>query len=278
MISGHTTVAAVIGDPVRHSLSPVLHNAAFAAAGLDWVYVALPVPSGAAAEAVAAMRTLGLGGLSVTMPHKDAVVAVADERSDAVEALGAANCLVRFDDGRIRAENTDGAGFLAGLSADAGYGVQGRRVVVLGAGGAARAVVQACAAAGADEVVVVNRSADRAAVAAELAGRHGRVGAAGDVRAADLVVNATSVGMGADTAMPCDPALLRPGQVAVDLVYEPQETAWLAALRAAGIEAHNGVSMLIGQAAVAFRHWTGIDASVAAMRSALETHSQNKSL
>lgn len=274
MISGHTTVAAVIGDPVRHSLSPALHNAAFAATGLDWVYVALPVPSGAAADAVAAMRTLGLGGLSVTMPHKDAVVAAADECSDAVEALGAANCLVRLADGRIRAENTDGAGFLAGLEADAGLAVDGRRVVVLGAGGAARAVVQACGAAGARAVVVVNRSADRAATAAALA-QVGEVGTADDVAAADVVVNATSVGMGGDTAMPCDPALLHTGQVAVDLVYEPRETAWLAALRTAGVEAHNGVSMLLGQAAVAFTHWTGVDAPIAAMRSALETHAQN---
>ena len=111
MITGRTTVAAVIGDPVGHSLSPALHNAAFAATGLDWVFVALPVPTGDGAAAVDAMRTLRLGGMSVTMPHKDAVAAAADVRSEAVAALGAANCLVRLDDGRIRAENTDGPGF-----------------------------------------------------------------------------------------------------------------------------------------------------------------------
>lgn len=266
MITGHTTVAAVIGDPVGHSLSPALHNAAFAATGLDWVFVALPVPAGDGAAAVDAMRTLRLGGMSVTMPHKDAVAAAADERSEAVVALGAANCLVRLDDGRIRAENTDGAGFLAGLRADAGCEVRDRRVVVLGAGGAARAVVHACATAGAHTVVVVNRSAERAAAAAALGGPTGRVGAMGDVADADLVVNATSVGMAGDPAMPCDPSLLGPGQVVVDLVYEPMETSWLTAVRAAGVTAHNGVSMLIGQAAVAFTLWTGRDAPVAAMR------------
>lgn len=270
MISGQTTVAAVIGDPVAHSLSPALHNAAFEAAGLDWVYVALPVPAGRAAAAVDAMRTMGLGGLSVTMPHKDEVAAAADERSDAVEALGAANCLVPLSDGRVRAENTDGAGFLAGLRDDADFTVDGRRVAVIGAGGAARAVIQACASAGASAITVVNRTADRAAAAAALGGPVARVGEAADVATADLVVNATSIGMGADRSMPCAPEVLHGGQLVVDLVYEPIETAWLAAARNAGIEAHGGLSMLVGQAAAAFTLWTGMDAPVAAMRRAVE--------
>ncbi|MEQ8839682.1 MAG: shikimate dehydrogenase [Acidimicrobiales bacterium] len=270
MISGHTTVAAVIGDPVHHSLSPAIHNAAFAATGLDWVYIALPVADGKGAAAVDAMRALGLGGLSVTMPHKDVVAVAADERSDAVVALGAANCLVALGDGRVRAENTDGAGFLAGLRDDADLDVDGRRVLVLGAGGAARAVIHSCAQAGAAEVVVVNRNADRAAIAAGLAGPVGRVGDAADIGGADLVVNATSVGMGDDRALPCDPGLLHPGQTVVDLVYDPIETAWLASARAAGIDAHNGVSMLIHQAAVAFTLWTGVEAPIPAMRAVVE--------
>jgi len=270
MIGGHTTVAAVIGDPVRHSLSPAIHNAAFAAVGLDWVYVALPVGAGDAAAAVDAMRTLGLGGMSVTMPHKDGVAAAADERSDAVEALGAANCLVRVDDGRVRAENTDGVGFLAGLEADAGFDVGGRRVVVLGAGGAARAVVHACAVGGVSAVTVVNRTGPRAAAAAALAGSVGRVGEAADVANADLVVNATSVGMSGDRSMPCDPALLGAGQLVVDLVYEPVETPWLCALRGSGVDVHNGLSMLVGQAAAAFTLWTGVEAPITTMREVVD--------
>ncbi len=273
MIGGQTTVAAVIGDPVRHSLSPALHNAAFAAAGLDWVYVALPVGAGNAAAAVEAMRTLGFGGLSVTMPHKDAVAEAADECSDAVAALGAANCLVSLGGGRVRAENTDGAGFLAGLRDDAGLSVKGKRVAVLGAGGAARAVVHACADAGATSVSIINRSADRAAIAAGLAGAVGAVATTVDISAADLVVNATSVGMGDDRSLPCDPALLHTGQIVVDLIYNPLETAWLAAARTAGIEAHNGLSMLIHQAAIAFTLWTGSDAPVSAMRAVVENKS-----
>ncbi|MFT5204322.1 MAG: shikimate dehydrogenase [Candidatus Aldehydirespiratoraceae bacterium] len=266
MITGHTRIAAVIGDPVAHSLSPALHNAAFAAAGLDWVYVALPVPAGTGAEAVAAMRTLGLGGLSVTMPHKDAAAAAADERSAAVNALGAANCLVPLADGRIRAENTDGAGFLAGLRDDADFDVAGKQIAVIGAGGAARAVVQACGAAGAAGVLVVNRTPERAVATAELAGRVGRVGQEADLATADVVVNATSVGMGDDRSMPCDPSVLHGAQIVVDLIYNPIETAWLAAAREAGLEAYGGLSMLLHQAAISFTHWTGVAAPVDAMR------------
>jgi len=261
----------VIGDPVTHSLSPVLHNAAFAALGLDWVSVPFPVAAGRGNQAADAMRTLGLAGLSVTTPHKDAVAQAADEVTDAVEALGAANCLVRLADGRIRAENTDGNGFLAGLSADASVTVHSRTVAVLGAGGAARAIVRACAQAGASQVLVVNRTAQRAEACARLAGSVGAVGGPADVGDADIVVNATTVGMGAEGGLPCDPTLLHRGQTVVDIVYNPLETPWLAAARAAGIDAFNGLAMLVHQAAVAIPHWTGRPAPVAAMTSALRT-------
>lgn len=273
-ISAGTTVAGVIGDPVGHSLSPAIHNAAFAAVGLDWVYVGLPVAAGTGAAAVDAMRTLGLGGLSVTMPHKFDVAAAADERSTAVEALGAANCLVPTGGGRVRAENTDGAGFLAGLADDADLTVGGMSVAVLGAGGVARAVVEACGAAGAGAVLVVNRTAAKAVSCAALAGSVGRVAEASDVATADVVVNATSLGMGGDPAMPCDPSLLHGGQVVVDLVYDPITTPWLAAARDAGVEAHGGLSMLIHQAAVAFTLWTGVEAPLEAMRAAVQRNLQ----
>lgn len=267
-------VAAVIGDPVRHSRSPAIHNAAFAAAGIDWVFTAFEVPAGRGAEALEAMRVLGLAGMSVTMPLKAEVAAAADTADAEVEILGAANCIVPRDDGRLHAANTDAAGFLAGLRADAGLSPEGLRVALLGGGGAARAVAWGLAAAGAADVAVINRTGSRAEAAASIAnaashsGRSGRAAAMDDIAAADLVVNATSVGMGSDASMPCDPALLRPGQVAVDLVYEPIETAWLAALRHQGVEAHNGLSMLVYQAAAAFELWTGIEAPVEAMRQA----------
>ena len=270
-VSGATRVAGVIGDPVSHSLSPILHNAAFAALGLDWVSVPFPVVATKGAQALESMRTLGLAGLSVTTPHKDAVAQAADEVSDAVEALGAANCLVLLANGRIRAENTDGDGFLRGLQADAGVTVQGRTVAVLGAGGAARAIVRACAVAGAARVSVVNRTAQRAEICARLAGPVGAVAGPADIGDADIVVNATTVGMGTDRGLPCDPTLLHRGQTVVDIVYNPLETPWLAATRAAKIDSFNGLAMLVHQAAVAVGHWTGRPAPVEAMTSALRT-------
>ena len=267
-------VAAVIGDPVRHSRSPAIHNAAFAVAGIDWVFTAFEVPAGKGAEALDAMRVLGLAGMSVTMPLKAEVAAAADEVDEEVEVLAAANCMVPLGDGRLRAANTDAAGFVAGLQADAGLSADGLRVVLMGGGGAARAVAWGLAAAGAADVAVINRTQAKAQTAAAAAnaagrtGRSGRVGTMDDIAGADVVVNATSVGMGADPSMPCDPSLLRPGQVAVDLVYEPTETAWLAALRQRGVEAHNGLSMLAYQAAAAFELWTGAEAPVEVMRQA----------
>ncbi len=258
-VTGATRVAAVIGSPVRHSLSPTLLNAAFRASGLDWVYVAFEVPEGAGGAAVAAMRTLGLGGLSVTMPHKAAAWEAVDERTPTAEALGAVNC-VFVRDGRLVGDNTDGPGFVDALVRDEGVALAGRRCVLLGAGGAGRAVARALGEADVAEVVVVNRSPDPARRAAELAGRPGRVGEVGDVAAADIVVNATSLGMAGGAgagASPIDPDLLRAGQVVVDLVYHPAETPLLAAARARGAVAVNGVGMLVHQAAHAFARWTG---------------------
>ena len=269
-VSGATRVTGVIGDPVTHSLSPALHNAAYAALGLDWVSVPFPVSAGKGSEAVAAMRTLGLVGLSVTTPHKDAVAQTADSVSDAVAALGAANCLVASADGRVRAENTDGDGFLGGLLEDADTTVREKTVVVLGAGGAARAISVACADAGAAGVLVVNRTVQRAEVCAGLAGSVGVVAQQADIPSADIVVNATTVGMAPDSAMPCDPALLHRGQIVVDIVYNPSETVWLAAARASGIRSYNGLSMLVHQAGFAITHWTGQPAPIDAMRSALK--------
>lgn len=264
MLSGHTRVAAVIGHPVRHSLSPAIHNAAFAALGLDWAYLAFEVAPGDGGAAVAAVRTLGLGGLSVTMPHKDAAARAVDRCTDAAAALGAVNCVVPLADGTLLGENTDGAGFVDALAADLDLTPDGRRCVVLGAGGAARAVVRALAGAGAAEVVVVNRTAERAAAAVALAPGVSRVGVPAAVGEADLVVNATSVGMDG-TASPLPAGAVGAGQVVVDLIYHPAETPLLVDAAAAGARVANGLGMLVHQAAHAFRLWTGEAAPVAVM-------------
>lgn len=270
-ITGATRTAAVIGWPARHSLSPTILNAAFAAAGADWVYLAFEVPEGRAAEAVAAMRTLGLGGLSVTMPHKAAVHDAVDDRTPVAADLGAVNCVFWRGD-RLVGDNTDGDGFLDALRHDHGIEVAGRRCVLVGAGGAGRAVARALGAAGAAEVAVVNRSPGPAARAAALAGPAGRVAVPADVGAADVVVNATPLGM-AGTGdqpgpLPVDPQALGPRQVVVDLVYHPVETPLLAAARRRGATAVDGVGMLVHQAARAFGRWTGEPAPVDAMAAA----------
>ncbi|MCB1014164.1 MAG: shikimate dehydrogenase [Acidimicrobiales bacterium] len=267
MLSGATRLAAVIGHPVAHSLSPDIHNAAFAATGLDWAYLAFDVAPGDTRAALDAVRALGLGGLSVTMPHKEAVARLVDRCSPDAEALAAVNCVVPGADGELVGENTDGPGLLDALSADHGFTPEGRRCLVVGAGGAARAVVRALAGAGAREVLVVNRTPERAAAALALAGPAGRaapVEAAADV---DLVVNATPVGM--DTpGTPLPGVRFSAGQLVVDLVYHPAETPLLAGAAADGATAANGLGMLVHQAARAFTRWTGVAAPVAAMAAA----------
>ncbi len=269
-ITGATITVGVIGDPVRHSLSPALHNAAFAALGVDAVSVAYPVATGddAGRSAVEAMRTLGIRGLSVTMPHKESVAAAADRRTAAGDTLGSANCLVN-DAGVVTAPSTAGEGLVRSLLIESSIDVSGREVAVIGAGGAARAVIDALGRAGAS-ITLVNRSADRAAVAAALVGERGRVGVAADLSAADVIVNATPIGMGSDPRSPVEPTLLRTGQVVVDLIYHPARTALLDAAAAVGAQAVNGLPMLLHQAAMQLELWTGEPAPVDAMRAVVE--------
>ena len=255
---------------MRDSLSPAMHNAAFRSRGMDWVFVAFEVAAGEAATAVAGIRALGVEGLSVTMPHKAAVVGAVDRLSAVAEALAAVNTVVRLPGGLLKGENTDGAGFLESLRSDEGFDPDGRRCLVVGAGGAARAVVKALADAGAAEVVVVNRTAANAEAAAALAGPVGRVGVAAEAGQADLVVSAVPLGMAgrADDALPVDPADLGPGQLVVDLVSNPAVTPLVAAARARGATSVNGLGMLVHQAALQLRLWTGDDPPVEVMRAA----------
>ena len=267
--TGSTHVAAVIGCPVRHSLSPVMHNAAFRALGLDWVYVAFEVPPGSARGALAAMRVLGIAGLNVTMPHKSDVTAAVDRLTPTAELLGAVNTVTRGPRAdELIGENTDGVGFIDALRIDEGFDPAGRRCLVVGAGGAARAVVCALAGAGAAEITVVNRTAEHATAAAALAGAAGRVGVAADAAEADLIVNATPLGMPTAEGLPVDPATLGAGQLVVDLVYHPAVTPLVDAARARGAAATNGLGMIIHQAAHTIRLWTGEDPPLEVMSAA----------
>ena len=268
MISANTRVAGIIGSPIRHSLSPALHNAGFAASGIDWVYTAFEVESGGARAALDAMRIFGFGGLSVTMPHKEDVAGIVDELDPAAAALRSVNTVVPIGGGRLKGYSTDGAGFLASLVAEA-VDVEGQRVCVLGGGAAARAIVDSLSRAGAAAISVVNRSHERAAIAAALADGIGEVGDPIDIANCDILVNATSIGMGSNE-LPCDPALLHEGQVVADIVYHPRSTALLAAARNREARVVEGLGMLVHQAVVQQQLWTGITVDAAVMWAAAE--------
>jgi len=266
-------LAALIGTPVGHSLSPAIHRAGFEAAGVDWAYVAFDVAPGRAADAIAAMRLLGIAGLSVTMPHKADAAAAVDRLEPAARALQSVNT-VSWDGDQLVGSSTDGAGFIAALD-EAAVEITGARVAVIGAGGAARSVIDALARAGATDITVLNRTPERAESASSLT-PVASVGIVSDISRADIVINATSVGMGVDPErvseadLPCDPSLLSADQVVVDLVYHPLQTGWL--LRAGDIGARtvDGLGMLIHQAALQQERWLGKRPDASVMRIAAE--------
>ena len=265
-MNGETRVTGLIGDPVAHSRSPAILNAAYEAVGLNWVYVAFPVPRGEGFEAVRAARSLGLAGLTVTMPHKEDAARACDDVSPDANALGAANVVTVSAERRLLGSSTDGEGFVRALRDD-GFDPIGSDVLVAGAGGAARAIVLALGNAGA-RVTVAARRIDAAQTAAALApGGHAVALTEADPAPYALVVNATPLGMKGE-AGPLRVEDLNPDQFVVDTVYHPMETPFLAAARARGIHAVNGLGMLVHQAALAFESWTGVDAPLAAMREA----------
>jgi shikimate dehydrogenase len=258
-----------------------MHNAAFAALGLDWAYVPWPVGPERLGEALKGLRALtNFAGANVTVPHKEAILPYLDGLTAEARAVGAVNTIVREAD-RLTGHTTDGAGLLADLAEALGFPPRGARIVIVGAGGAARAAAFALAAAGARRVTILNRSAERArALAADV----GRATPAVETVAyplhqypadqilgsADLVINATSVGLHAGDHSPLDLGPCRPPTVAHDLVYNPPETGFLREARARGLRAVNGLGMLVHQGAAAFSLWTGRPAPTDVMRRALD--------
>jgi shikimate dehydrogenase len=268
-IGGATRVAAVLGLPVAHSLSPVIHNAAFAALEMDWTYVALPVEPGMVPAAVAGLRALGLAGANVTMPHKEAVADVMDELTDDAARLRAVNT-IEVRGGALVGHNTDAPGFARFLERDAGFDPAGRTAVLFGAGGAARACALALARAGLTRIVVALREPARARPLADaLDGYPTVVDVVGFDDAArveaDLVVNGTPLGAHGETiALPT----VGPGSLVVDLLYRPASTPLQQAARATGAKAFGGLGLLLHQAALSFEVWTGRPAPLELMSAA----------
>jgi shikimate dehydrogenase len=280
-LSGHTTPYAVLGHPIGHTLSPVMHNASFRALGLDAIYLAFDVHPDRLLTVLPAMREMGFGGVNLTVPLKEVAFRGLTDLAPSAARLGAVNTVEFVEGGGLRGHNTDGDGFLTAVSESFGEPVAGKRIFVLGCGGAGRAVALTCAAGGAAALVLTDMDPARVArLAGELRtgfptcrleeippeAAHWQAAC----RSADLAVQCTPVGM-----KPTDPPLLAPdafraGQLAFDLVYMFPETAFMRAARSAGARAANGLGMLLHQGARAFQIWSGRDADVSAMRGALE--------
>ncbi len=263
-VDAASPVYCVLGNPVGHSLSPLMHNRALAAVALPGVYVGFEVAD--AAAAVNAIRALGIRGASVTIPHKVAVMAHLDRIDETARAIGAVNT-VDNRDGELVGYNTDGQGALDALLTVTE--VAGRRVALIGAGGAARAVAWTVSRAG-GEVMIYNRTPQRAADLARDLGLAYRPLAYLGADRFEILINTTPVGMTPHPdAVPVDPAILRPHTVVMDIVYNPVETGLLAAARRSGCLTVDGAAMLMAQGARQFELWTGIPAPAAVMRQAL---------
>ena len=265
-----TRFAGVIGWPVNHSLSPSMHNAAFRALDLDWAYLALPIHPDRVADAVRGLFAAGCSGLNVTIPHKQAVIDCCSSVSPAVEAIGAANTLIPDGDGGMTGDNTDAEGFLRALDEAAPLDLDGAEVLMIGAGGAARAVAFALRGRGA-HLRVSNRTEGKAAALGEVV-PFTRQAMEDAAASAALVVNTTSLGMGTDVVpaeLPLDS--LGTSTVAYDLVYRSEPTPWLVAAALQGARVVDGAGMLLHQGAAAFRQWTGVEPPLDAMRAGLQS-------
>lgn len=284
MISGKTKVCAIIGDPIEHSLSPTIHNAAFRACGLDYVFVAFRVKRESLREAMNGLRALGMAGCCVTIPHKVAVMPYLDNIDPLALEIGSVNTIVN-NNGLLTGYNTDAPGFLEPLSRRE-IALEGKNTVMLGAGGAARAVSFMLVNRGA-KLMILNRTIERAAdlsdrlkkalkkdvVPLEMTPDNLKIA----ITAADILVNTTSIGMTPDvTKTPVPAELLRKGLVVYDIIYNPGETRLLREAKEKGAVVLNGEEMLAWQGALAFEKWTGqkapIDIMIKELRKALRTH------
>ena len=272
LLSGHARLAGVLGWPVSHSRSPRLHGHWLETLGIDGAYVPLPVQPDRFADAVKALADLGFRGANVTIPHKQAAFEVCDLVDATARRAGAVNTLV-FRDGRIEGSNTDGFGFLESVREQAlGWQPAHGPVVLLGAGGAARAIAAALLDAGCPLVTLVNRSRERAEALARDLGGAVAVSEAPPLEDAALLVNTTSLGMQGQPPLAIDLAPLPEAAIVADIVYVPLETPLLAAARARGLAGVDGLGMLLHQARPGFEAWFGaaprVDATLRAVVSA----------
>ena len=272
-------LVACLGQPVAENPTGAMQEAAFRALGIDWRYLTIEVPPASLRDAILGVRALGFRGLNLTIPHKVAVIQYLDEVSAEARIIGAVNT-VRRDGSRLIGENTDGKGFLRAMRVDAGIDPRGKRIAILGAGGAARAIATELALAGAADLLIVNRSAERAtAMVRDLASNtpvsvryEPWIGRWRVPAGIDLLVNATSIGLfpDVDAMPPVDLTAAAPGTLVADAVFNPPETCLLATARQRGLPVLDGLSMLVYQGVIGFQLWTGQDPPEEVMKQALK--------
>ncbi len=276
-LSGKTKICGVIGDPIEHTLSPIIQNAAFKSLALDFVFVAFRVKRAELRNAISGMRSLGILGLNVTMPHKSAVMKYLDKIDPTAAFIGAVNT-IHNDDGKLIGFNTDGIGALKTLEEN-GVNLSGKKLLLFGAGGAARAIAF-YAAKEAEELVILNRTAEKARRLAESLQKKfckrivGNSLSKGFIRQnlqdSDVLINATSVGMYPNTSQNLvSSEWLKPDLCVMDIVYNPVETRLVKNAKAVGARVIGGIEMLIHQGAESFEVWTGRSAPLKVMKEAL---------
>jgi shikimate dehydrogenase len=278
-ITGTTKLLGVMGNPVAHSLSPLMHNAALASLSLDYCYLPLEIRPELLPQAVVGLKALGCQGFNVTIPYKEQIVASLDEVDDEALIIGAVNTVVNRE-GKLVGYNTDGRGFLRSLAEEWDLGLRGEQVVVLGAGGAARAIVAGLASAGASKITIANRNVERGLLLKADLEQHypckiavvdlseGKLDK--ELAASLLVVQTTPVGMyphAGDTPI-IEPSRLWKDSYVYDIIFNPPETRFLLGAREQGCRTANGLGMLLHQGALSFEYWTGIEAPVKLMRQA----------
>lgn len=277
-IDARTKIVGLIGYPIAHTLSPVMHNAAFRELGLNFAYLPFEVSPEELGSAIKGMVSLGIVGLNVTIPHKEGVKEYLDELSDEAEMIGAVNAIHKTDEG-LRGDNTDGRGFLRSLM-ESGIDLVDKRIFLLGAGGAARACAFMLANSRVYRIILTDKAIIKAgSLVKDLTARFqipAEVVSLDDertknyIRGSDLFINATPVGMNKDDELLIDPDWLHKDMVVYDLIYNPRETVLLRAVKEKGARAISGMEMLLYQGALSFELWTGRKAPIEVMRQALE--------
>ncbi|HIE23184.1 MAG TPA: shikimate dehydrogenase [Candidatus Korarchaeota archaeon] len=274
LITSRTGLICLIGDPVAHSVSPLIHNKALSFAGLNFIYLAFRVPKRSLEHAVLGLKAVGARGFNVTIPHKTAVTKYLDELDEFAAKIHSVNTVVN-DDGTLIGHNTDGIGVINALKR-ANFSIKGKSVAIIGAGGSGRAASLAIAREGPRELYIINRTFKKALKLAKILEENfhfpitplhlERASMSSTLKAVDLLINCTSLGMYPNTSIPVHPNLLRRDMLVMDLVYTPLMTPLLKAARDKGARIVNGIEVLVEQAAKSFEIWTGVKAPISLMR------------